>query len=143
MVRARWSAARRTISIARWPERWLPRKARFSKGSAGVDTLARSTHNSAFAELSAEVRDELLTTMDNGAAAGFPNARAFFNRVRRLTLEGMFSDPYYGGNTNFAGLGYDSLPGAAPCGRARRSENETPASSRIAGRLRSEQWPSI
>lgn len=86
-------------------------KGAFLEGLGGVDTLARSTHNAAFAELSAEVRDELLTSMDNGAAAGFPNARAFFNRVRRLTLEGMFSDPYYGGNKNFAGWDLIRYPG--------------------------------
>ena len=86
-------------------------KGSFLEGLAGVDTLARSTHNAVFAELSPEVRDELLNTMDNGTAAGFPNARPFFNRVRRLTLEGMFSDPYYGGNKNFAGWDLIRYPG--------------------------------
>jgi gluconate 2-dehydrogenase gamma chain len=86
-------------------------KTTFLDGLAGVDTLARSTHNSAFADLAPEARDELLTSMDNGTAAGFPNARPFFNRVRRLTLEGMFSDPYYGGNRNFAGWDLIRYPG--------------------------------
>jgi gluconate 2-dehydrogenase gamma chain len=86
-------------------------KGAFLEGLTGVDTLARSTHNAAFADLSAEIRDELLTAMDNGTAAGFPNARSFFNRVRRLTLEGMFSDPYYGGNKNFAGWDLIRYPG--------------------------------
>ena len=83
----------------------------FAEGLAGVETLARSTHNSAFADLTTGRRDELLTAMDTGAAAGFPNARAFFNRVRRLTLEGMFGDPYYGGNKNFAGWDLIRYPG--------------------------------
>jgi gluconate 2-dehydrogenase gamma chain len=86
-------------------------KATFLDGLAGVDMLARSAHSAAFADLAPEVRDELLTTMDNGTAAGFPNARPFFNRVRRLTLEGMFSDPYYGGNKNFAGWDLIRYPG--------------------------------
>ena len=86
-------------------------KGTFLEGLAGVDTLARSTHNAAFADLGPEVRDELLTAMDNGTAAGFANARPFFNRVRRLTLEGMFSDPYYGGNKNFAGWDLIRYPG--------------------------------
>jgi gluconate 2-dehydrogenase gamma chain len=68
-------------------------------------------HNAPFAGLSPEIRDELLTAMDTGNAAGFPNARPFFNRVRRLTLEGMFSDPYYGGNRNFAGWDLIRYPG--------------------------------
>src|ERR1700685_3766242 len=47
-------------------------KGSFLDGLAGVDTLARSTHNAAFADLPPEVRDELLTTMDNGTANSFP-----------------------------------------------------------------------
>lgn len=86
-------------------------KGTFLDGLAGVDTLARSTHNAAFADLAPEVRDDLLTSMDNGTATAFPNARPFFNRVRRLTLEGMFSDPYYGGNKNFAGWDLIRYPG--------------------------------
>src|SRR5580658_7554394 len=86
-------------------------KGTFVDGLAGVDMLARSARNAAFADLAPEVRDDLLTTMDNGTAAGFPNARPFFNRVRRLTLEGMFSDPYYGGNKNFAGWDLIRYPG--------------------------------
>ena len=50
--------------------------------------------------------------MENGDASGFtPNSRVFFNRVRRLTLEGMFCDPYYGGNKNFAGWDLIRYPG--------------------------------
>jgi gluconate 2-dehydrogenase gamma chain len=86
-------------------------KQAFSEGLAGVETLATATHNAAFPTLTPDVRDELLTLMDNGTAAGFANARAFFNRVRRLTLEGMFSDPYYGGNKNFAGWDLIRYPG--------------------------------
>ena len=86
-------------------------KGAFLEGLAAVDTLARTTHNSAFADLTAENRDELLSSMDNGTAAAFPAARQFFARVRRLTLEGMFSDPYYGGNRNFAGWDLIRYPG--------------------------------
>lgn len=86
-------------------------KAAFVDGLAGVDALAHSTHNSAFADLTPELRDQLLMSMDNGTAAGFPVAKQFFARVRRLTLEGMFSDPYYGGNKNFAGWDLIRYPG--------------------------------
>jgi len=86
-------------------------KSAFLDGLASTDVFAHATHKAAFADLSAELRDEVLTAMDNGTAAGFPNARAFFNRVRRLTLEGMFGDPYYGGNKNFAGWDLIRYPG--------------------------------
>ncbi len=88
-----------------------PEKANFLEGLAGVDAFARGKYDAPFADLSPEKRDELLTAMDTGEAPNFPNARAFFNRVRRLTLEGMFGDPHYGGNKNFAGWDLIQYPG--------------------------------
>ena len=35
-----------------------------------------------------------------------------FRSIRRLTLEGMFGDPSYGGNKNFAGWDLIRYPGA-------------------------------
>lgn len=86
-------------------------KGAFVEGLGAVDALARSTHNAAFADLTPENRDAVLTSMENGTAAGFPAARQFFARMRRLTLEGMFSDPHYGGNRNFAGWDLIRYPG--------------------------------
>lgn len=77
-------------------------KPSFVEGLANVNTLAQTAHKLTFAELSAEHRDELLTSIQN---------TPFFGRVRRLTLEGMFSDPYYGGNKNFAGWDLIRYPG--------------------------------
>jgi gluconate 2-dehydrogenase gamma chain len=89
-------------------------KASIIDGLVAVDAFARVTHGGAFAELSPEKRDEVLTAMEANTAQGFPNGRAFFNRVRRLTLEGMFGDPHYGGNTNFAGWDLIKYPGPRP-----------------------------
>ncbi|MBZ5576640.1 MAG: gluconate 2-dehydrogenase subunit 3 family protein [Acidobacteriia bacterium] len=80
-------------------------------GLAAVDAYARNSQGGPFAGLSAEKRDAILTAVENGSAAGVPNGRAFFTRLRRLTLEGMFGDPYYGGNTNFAGWDLIQYPG--------------------------------
>ena len=80
----------------------------FLEGLAGVNAFALRTEGAAFAGLSAEKRDAVLTAIDNNQA---PNLRGFFNRVRRLTLEGMFGDPYYGGNKNFAGWDLIKYPG--------------------------------
>jgi gluconate 2-dehydrogenase gamma chain len=96
----------RTLATANASE-----KPAFIEGLASVESLAQATHKSPFTDLSPDLRDELLTSMENGTAANFPNARAFFGRVRRLTLEGMFSDPYYGGNRNFAGWDLIRYPG--------------------------------
>jgi len=87
-------------------------KAAFADGLAATDALARSRHGSVFAELGAAKKDEVLTAMENNDAAGFkPDSRTFFYRVRQLTLEGMFGDPFYGGNRGFAGWDLIRYPG--------------------------------
>ncbi len=83
-------------------------KESFAAGLAEVDAFARTSQGAPFAELSPEKRDAVLTAIDNNQA---PNLRAFFNRARRLTLEGMFCDPYWGGNKNFAGWDLIRYPG--------------------------------
>jgi gluconate 2-dehydrogenase gamma chain len=78
-----------------------PEKQAFLDGLAAVDAYAR--------DLPIETRDEVLVNIDSGKAG--PNTRAFFVRVRRLVLEGMFGDPHYGGNKNFAGWDLIKYPG--------------------------------
>jgi gluconate 2-dehydrogenase gamma chain len=86
-------------------------KPAFVEGLEATDAFARRSEDRAFVDLTPDRQDALLMLMDNGSAAGFPNARAFFNRARRLTMEGMFGDPYYGGNKNFAGWDLIRYPG--------------------------------
>jgi hypothetical protein len=83
----------------------------FTTGLSRTDDFSRSAQGSAFADLTPEKKDAVLTAMEAGNANGFQDAQGFFNRVRRLTLEGMFSDPYYGGNRNFAGWDLIGYPG--------------------------------
>jgi hypothetical protein len=58
-------------------------------------------------------QDAVLTDMESNAATGFtPNSATFFDLVRNHTLQGMFCDPFYGGNANFVGwdlLGYPGI----------------------------------
>jgi gluconate 2-dehydrogenase gamma chain len=86
-------------------------KAAFIEGLEQTDAFARRSQDRAFIGLTPEKQDAVLTAMESGSAEGFPNARAFFNRARRLTMEGMFGDPYYGGNKNFAGWDLIRYPG--------------------------------
>lgn len=89
-----------------------PEKAAFLAGLAAVDSLARSNHGTTFAELPAEQKDQVLTAIESNSAPGFtPNSRAFFIRIRQLTLEGMFGDPFYGGNRGFRGWDLIRYPG--------------------------------
>jgi gluconate 2-dehydrogenase gamma chain len=89
-------------------------KGSFIDGLNAMDAFARTSQGAAFAELSPEKRDAVITAVEAGTAQGFANARQFFNRARRLTLEGMFGDPYYGGNKNFAGWDLIRYPGPRP-----------------------------
>jgi len=86
-------------------------KSSFLQGLAEVDAYARKTQSAAFADLAAEKKDAIIAAMEKGTAEGFDSARAVFARFRRLTLEGMFSDPYYGGNTSFRGWDLIRYPG--------------------------------
>ena len=86
-------------------------KPAFIEGLEQTDAFAQRTENRPFVDLTADKQDVVLTAMDNGTAEGFANAKVFFNRARRLTLEGMFGDPYYGGNRNFAGWDLIKYPG--------------------------------
>jgi gluconate 2-dehydrogenase gamma chain len=81
----------------------------FLEGLASLDVFALRTQGIAFATLTADKQDAVLTAIDSNQA---PNLRGFFNRARRLTLEGMFGDPVYGGNKNFAGWNLIRYPGA-------------------------------
>jgi len=80
-------------------------KASFIQGLEAVDEYAKRVHGAPLAELSTDKRDQVLNEMVD---------TPFFSRARRLTLEGMFSDPYYGGNKNFAGWDLIRYPGPRP-----------------------------
>ena len=99
----------------------------FIAGLEAVDAYARRAQGAPLAELSAEKRDLVLTAIDTNTAEGLPTGRAFFNRARRLTLEGMFGDPYYGGNKNFAGWDLIKYPGPRPATGPEHQKMTTPA----------------
>ena len=96
-------------SLAEWNQADVPL---LSGGLQALDAAARTRHMLGFTALSAQQQDELLLAMEAGQLEGFTNAQAVFNRLHRLVLEGMFSDPYYGGNANYAGWDLIGYPGA-------------------------------
>ncbi len=86
----------------------------YRRGLAQLDAYCRKTHNTSFQHLNAAQQDEVLAALDEGKATGFtwPTAQDFFNTVRTHTMEGMFADPLYGGNKDFAGWRLVGFPGA-------------------------------
>ena len=88
----------------------------YRRGLAQLDAYCRKAHNEPFVKLDAAHQDEVIRAMEEGKATEFtwPSAQEFFNTLRTHTMEGMFADPIYGGNKNYAGWKLVSFPGAQP-----------------------------
>jgi gluconate 2-dehydrogenase gamma chain len=88
----------------------------YRRGLAQLDAHCAQTYGKPFRRLTAEQQDETITTLEQGKAPAFvwPTAQAFFNTLRTHTMEGMFADPIYGGNKDFAGWRLVGFPGAQP-----------------------------
>jgi gluconate 2-dehydrogenase gamma chain len=88
----------------------------YRRGLAALDAYCSKTFNQPFVKLGAAQQDEVITALEQGKASEFtyPTAQAFFNAVRMHTMEGMFADPIYGGNKDFAGWKLVGFPGAQP-----------------------------
>lgn len=83
-------------------------------GLAAVDRLSQESFGSRFAEMSEDQQDQIVAMMADGEATGFEplSGETFFQVLRRLTSEGMFSDPVYGGNRDLVGWKLLGYPGA-------------------------------
>ena len=88
----------------------------YRSGLAQLDAHCKQAYGKAFRLLSPEQQDETIAALQQGKAPAFvwPTAQAFFTKVRTHTMEGMFADPVYGGNKNFAGWRLVGFPGAQP-----------------------------
>lgn len=101
----------------------------YAAGLAALDAEARRAAGQSFADLDATRQDALLRDFEQNRVTGFPNAAAFFDTVLGHTLEGTFSDPYYGGNRDFVGwdlLGYPGLRLAVTAQEQRMSAEPEP-----------------
>jgi hypothetical protein len=88
----------------------------YRHGLASLDAYCRKTHNVPFARLTPAQQDQVIAALEQGKDTGFiwPSAQAFFNTLRMHTMEGMFADPVYGGNKDFAGWRLIGFPGGQP-----------------------------
>jgi gluconate 2-dehydrogenase gamma chain len=88
----------------------------YRAGLAALDSYSRAARGSPFAELSDGDKDAVLTAVEGGDADGGDvpfegSPGAFFNLVKGHAWQGMFGDPQYGGNANFAGWDLLRYPG--------------------------------
>lgn len=88
----------------------------YRRGLASLDAYCRKTFQASFVTLGAARQDDVIRALESGKATEFswPSAQAFFNALRTHTIEGMFADPIYGGNKDFAGWKLVGFPGAHP-----------------------------
>ena len=77
-----------------------------------VQAFAAQSQQGDFTSLAGDKQDAVITAIQGGKAPGFtPSSALFFLTLREYTLEGMFSDPIYGGNKGFAGWHLIGFPG--------------------------------
>jgi gluconate 2-dehydrogenase gamma chain len=88
----------------------------YRRGLAQLDEHCAKTYGKPFHLLGQVQQDECITALEHGKAPEFvwPTAQAFFETLRKHTMEGMFADPVYGGNKDFAGWRLVGFPGAQP-----------------------------
>jgi gluconate 2-dehydrogenase gamma chain len=82
-------------------------------GLASLDAYCRRSYGAPFADLDSSRQDQVIKAMEQDRATefGWPSANNFFSTLRTHTMEGMFGDPIYGGNKNFAGWRLLGFPG--------------------------------
>jgi gluconate 2-dehydrogenase gamma chain len=102
----------------------------YATGLAALDAYAREKKGASFAQLPPSDQDALLADVQAGTAAGFPgSSTVFFALLRTHTIEGTFSDPYYGGNAGFIGwdlIGYPGVRTSVGAGEQQMNTKVTP-----------------
>ena len=83
----------------------------YAAGLAALDRYAESSRGKPFLQLSPADQDNVLGACEKGQAVGFAGAAQFFSMILSHTRQGMFGDPYYGGNANFVGWDLNGYPG--------------------------------
>lgn len=113
----------------------------YRSGLAAFDRYCRMTRGAPFLELSTVDQDSVLIDCEGGSAtgsgAGFTGSSgAFFGMVKSHTWQGVFGDPYYGGNANFIGWDLIRYPGVrtgvSATDQRRLEEGELPVARRSA-----------
>jgi gluconate 2-dehydrogenase gamma chain len=86
----------------------------YRRGLAALDSYVRGQYGSGLGDLGAADQAQVAKDLSEDHAAGFdePGAKDFFHRVQEDTVRGLFGDPNYGGNRDFAGWKLVGYPGS-------------------------------
>jgi len=86
----------------------------YRAGIEATNAYCRKTYGKAFDRIEEAQRQEVMVGLATGKVnfeSGLP-ARVFWSMAYQTVMEGMFSDPIYGGNRNKAGWRMLGFPGA-------------------------------
>jgi gluconate 2-dehydrogenase gamma chain len=85
----------------------------YRAGIASANAYSVKTYGKTFAKITPAEREQFLVALQAGKVQfeKGPPARVFFGMVYQNVMEGMFSDPVYGGNRNKAGWKMIGFPG--------------------------------
>lgn len=84
----------------------------FDLGIEALERYSQEKFNTSFVELEAEQQDEVLQAFDeNKVDLSVISSSLFFELLRKLTIEGVYADPLYGGNRNKQGWMMKEFPG--------------------------------
>ena len=87
----------------------------YREGVRTLNAYAKDRYGKKFFELSEADQDAVVGALERGEVPGFGESEGsenFFTMVWGHTVEGMFSDPAYGGNRNAVGWKLIGFPGA-------------------------------
>ncbi len=101
----------------------------YGVGLASLEDYSMQSKGTSFHLLPESEQDAIIEAMTQNAIAGYATLNSgFFNMVRTHTIDGTFSDPYYGGNRDFIGWDLLGYPGV----RAISSPEEVSQGSSLA-----------
>ncbi|MFA7745325.1 gluconate 2-dehydrogenase subunit 3 family protein [Salinicoccus roseus] len=84
----------------------------FLAGLRRLQELSMEEHDQAFADLDGGAQDELLRSFESGdVEIRGVRPETFFSLLRNATIEGVYSDPAYGGNKDMQGWKMIEYPG--------------------------------
>ena len=91
----------------------LKRHQVFDVGLEGLQTYSQSKYKKDFPDLTDDQKDTVLKTFaDDKVKLKGVTSKTFFSILRATTIEGVYADPLYGGNSNMQGWKMKSFPGA-------------------------------
>lgn len=86
----------------------------YRRACLAVNAYANEAFGGNVGDLTEDQQDQLVASLADDSATGFevPTPAEFFTQLRNDTIEGMFSDPLYGGNRGLVGWKLIGYPGA-------------------------------